>query len=241
MEFQKNGLFLQQIFIFLNLLTGMKQSVIYFFLLSFILISCSKSKTNSTYDLQNGDLLFSVGVGDSELLTAIQNSTSEDQEIPFSHVGIVSVESEGTFVIEATPQKGVVKTSLEDFFDETAKKDSKLLLTVGRLKPEYQYCIPGAIETAKTHIGKGYDYAYNEANNSFYCSELVRFAYNDSIGVPLFPPLAMSFKNKQTQEIEPYWVEHFEKLNIPVPEGEPGTNPVDMQHSNIIEIVHRYY
>lgn len=218
----------------------MKHSFIYIIAFALALISC-KSEKNPSYNLQDGDLLFSVGVGDSELLTAIQNSTSEDQEIPFSHVGIVSVESEGTFVIEAIPEKGVTKTSLDDFFEETAEKDRKLLIAVGRLKPEYQYCIPNALETAKASIGKGYDYAYNESNNSFYCSELVRFTYNDSIGVPLFPPLAMSFKNIQTREIEPYWVEHFEKLNIPVPEGEPGTNPVDMLHSEVLEIVHRYY
>lgn len=218
----------------------MKQLLIYVAVLLVILTGC-KSKNKSSYDLQNGDLLFSVGVGDSELLTAIQNSTSTDQEIPFSHVGIVSVENEGTFVIEATSPKGVVKTPLEYFFVETAEKDSKLLIAVGRLKPEYRYCIPSAIETAKSHLGKRYDYAYDEANNSFYCSELVRFAFNDSIGTPIFNPIEMSFKNQETQEIEPYWIEHFEKLNLPVPEGEPGTNPMDMQHSEIIEIVHRYY
>lgn len=115
------------------------------------------------------------------------------------------------------------------------------LIAVGRVKNEFAYTIAGAIINAEKHLGKGYDYAYSETNDQFYCSELVRFAFLDSLGNPIFEPLAMSFKNTETGNIDPYWLKHFEKLGEPVPEGEPGTNPADMALSPVIEIVHEYY
>ncbi|GEM_PF-6554439 len=43
----------------------------------------------------------------------------------------------------------------------------------------------------------------------------------------IFEPLAISFKNSETDTIDPYWVKYFEKLGEPVPEFEPETNPAD--------------
>ncbi|HBG40603.1 YiiX/YebB-like N1pC/P60 family cysteine hydrolase [Limibacterium fermenti] len=196
---------------------------------------------NQSFVLQEGDLLFTVGKGESELLKAIQNSTSGKQEIPFSHVGIVHIENDKLFVLEATSPQGVVITPLDSFFEETARIDGKSLMAVGRLKEPFRYSIRDAITNAQKHIGKPYDYAYDEDNDAYYCSELVRYAFTDSLGKPLFEPLAMSFKNLETGEIDPYWIQHFERLHTPVPEGAPGTNPADMAKSNLIDIVHTYY
>lgn len=218
----------------------MKQVNSLLFALGMLLLSCNTPSDESR--LQNGDLLFSVGKGESELLQAIQNSTSGREEIPFSHVGIVSMEdSSEIYVIEATSPEGVVKTPLNEFIGKTAVLDEKPLIAVGRIIPEYRYIIPEAIGNAKKHLGKKYDYAYDENNHTFYCSELVRFAFIDSTGNPVFKPLSMSFKNKETGVIDPYWTEHFQQLGLPVPEEEPGTNPADMAKSEIIEIVHTYY
>ncbi len=213
---------------------------LYFLLSILILVQYCADKENQ-FKLQNGDLLFSVGEGNSELLLAIQTSTGKDMEIPFTHVGIVSIENGDTFVIEATSPEGVVKTPLEEYFEKTAVLNNKYLMAVGRVNKEVEYTIPGAIKNAKSHLGKGYDYAYDETNNQFYCSELVRFAFLDSLDKPIFKPLAMTFKNPETDSIDAYWIKHFEELSKPVPEGEPGTNPADMSKSPVIKIVYKYY
>ncbi len=205
----------------------------------FVLPACNKFSEN--FELKEGDLLFSVGKGESQLLKAIQNATSKKQDIPFSHVGIVMIENDSIFVLEAEPSKGVIKTPVEKFFDETLHVKGKPVIAVGRVKPQFEYTISGAVKNTQNHLGKKYDFAYDETNNDFYCSELVRFAFIDSLGNPVFAPLAMSFKNKETAQPEPYWIEHFQKLGKEIPEGKPGTNPADMAKSPVINIVHTYY
>ncbi|MDO5523341.1 MAG: YiiX/YebB-like N1pC/P60 family cysteine hydrolase, partial [Bacteroidia bacterium] len=109
------------------------------------------------------------------------------------------------------------------------------------VKPEFQYIIPLAVEEAAEQLGQPYDYAYAEGNEAYYCSELVRFTFLDSLKNPIFPAVAMSFKNKETGETEPYWKKHFAGLQLEIPEGKPGTNPADMAKSQVIDIVHTYY
>jgi uncharacterized protein YycO len=210
-----------------------------FLMLAVLAQACGNMKDR--FELQTGDLLFSVGKENTELLIAIQNSTGRDKEVSFTHVGIVSIENDKIYVLEATAPEGVVKTPLEDFFEKTATLNDNPLIAVGRVKKEFGYTVDGAIINAEKHLGKGYDYAYSETNDQFYCSELVRFVFLDSLGNPIFEPLAMSFKNHETGTVDSYWIKHFEELDQIVPEGEPGTNPADMARSPVIEIVHEYY
>jgi hypothetical protein len=124
---------------------------------------------------------------------------------------------------------------------EAAEIDGKKLIAVGRLIPELQYSIPDAIENASAHLGKKYDYYYDEANDLFYCSELFRFSFKDSSGNYIIEPLKMSFKNKETGKPDPFWESHFKKLNVDIPEGMPGTNPADMAKLPVIDIVHTFF
>ncbi len=207
--------------------------------LLFIFQTCQSD--NAPFRLQKGDLLFSVGRGDSELLKAIQASTGENKEIPFTHVGIVIVENGEIFVLEATSPQGVVKTALKTFIDESGTARNKPLIAVGRLKESYLPLIDKSIDNARKLLGKRYDYEYDENNDAFYCSELVRFSFLNSSGKPIFEPLPMSFKDPKTGETAAYWTEHYAKLGKPVPENEPGTNPADMSQSSILNIVYKYY
>lgn len=200
-------------------------------------VSCSPGK----FDLQSGDILFFVGKENSEFVNAIKKSTSGGRDIAFSHAGIVEVARDSIFVIEATSPEGVIRTTLDDFMADALSENGKMFVAVGRLKPKYRSVIPRAVENAKALLGNGYDYAYDEGNNAYYCSELIRFAFKDSVGSLIFPPVAMSFKNKETGQTEPYWIEHYQKLGVPIPEGKPGTNPADMAKSSVIDIVHTYY
>lgn len=205
-------------------------------MMSLFVFSCQTE--DKDFELKNGDLLFSVGKGESELLKAIQNATSKVKEIPFSHVGIIFIENDSVFVLEAAPKYGVVKTPIQDFISEVAEINGKPMIAVGRVKKKYAESAAHAPSNALKHIGKKYDFAYSEKNDEMYCSELVRFSFLDSNGVPIFSAFPMSFKNKETGEDVPFWIEHFKKMGQEVPEGKPGTNPADMAKSEVLEIVH---
>ncbi len=213
------------------------------FTLSLCILAILQACNTSNYEgLQDGDLLFIVGKSKSEQTDAIKKSTSKKDEIQFSHVGIVKFsDKKDVYVIEATPSDGIIQTLLYEFMQNAEKIKGKPLIAVGRVKPEYQYIIPFAVEKAGDQLGRSYDYAYEEGNDAYYCSELVRFTYLDSLQNPIFPAVAMTFKNKETGETEAYWKKHFAGLQLEIPEGEPGTNPADMAKSAVIDIVHTYY
>lgn len=204
-------------------------------------VGCCGCSASHDFALQSGDLLFSVGKENLEFTRAIQRSTSRDTEIPFSHVGIVEVDGKRVWVWEATTPKGVVKTSFRKFFQKALTQKGKTYLAVGRLKDEYKASINHVLAFVSQQQGKPYDYAYNEDNDAFYCSELVRFAFTDSLHQPIFPSLNMSFKNKESGKTEPFWLRHFQRLGIPVPEGMPGSNPADMAKSSVIDVIYTYY
>lgn len=215
----------------------------YFSLLSWsVIIILQACNTTHNYDeLKEGDLLFIVGKNKSEQTSAIKRSTSQKEEVPYSHVGIVKFDKKDVYVIEATPSDGIIQTLLYEFIQKAEKRKGRPLIAVGRVKPEFQYIVPLAVENAGDLLGRPYDYAYEEGNDAYYCSELVRFSYLDSLRNPIFPAVSMTFKNKETGETEAYWEKHFAGLQLEIPEGKSGTNPVDMSKSPIIDIVHKYY
>ena len=215
----------------------------YFSLLSWsVIIILQACNTTHNYDeLKEGDLLFIVGKSKSEQTSTIKRSTSQKEEVPYSHVGIVKFDKKDVYVIEATPSDGIIQTLLYEFIQKAEKRKGRPLIAVGRVKPEFQYIVPLAVENAGDLLGRPYDYAYEEGNDAYYCSELVRFSYLDSLRNPIFPAVSMTFKNKETGETEAYWEKHFAGLQLEIPEGKSGTNPVDMSKSPIIDIVHKYY
>ena len=135
-----------------NLKVGKKMDKKIVFFLSFCALLASCNMPADNFKLRDGDLLFSVGKGESELLKAIQNATSKDGEIPFSHVGIACIENDSVFVLEAAQNKGV-KTPLADFIDESAKIDSKPIVAVGRMKKSTKNQ-PKRLQRALMHLGK---------------------------------------------------------------------------------------
>jgi len=50
----------------------------------------------------------------------------------------------------------------------------------------------------------------------------------------------MTYKDPDTEEIFPIWVDYFKKLKVDIPEGHPGLNPGGMSTSRYINIVHFY-
>jgi len=202
----------------------------------FFLYSCTASVTE--FNFQSGDLLFQVGKN-SELNQAIIEVTSGERDIHYTHTGIVLVENDTVFVIEAIPPE-VSKTLLDTFLSRSANWEGKPMVAVGRLKPEYREVIRQALIRAKNLLGKPCDYVYSPDNNAYYCSELITFSFLNKQNMPIFEPIKMNFRDADGN-MSAYWIEHFEKQNAEIPESKLGSNPGELSKSEKIEIVYRYF
>lgn len=212
-----------------------------FILSAFIFLTSFSTQDDTDFKLQNGDLIFQESCK-GDMGDAIKDVTAGIAGYNFTHVGIVSIDaaSDEIFVIEATHPK-VCITPLEEYLHPKGDKCSPKSV-VGRLKAEYQHLIPQAVGETDKLIGKDYDDAFDLNNDQYYCSELIYdILLKANNGTPVFPLNVMTFKSKETGEYSPNWVTHFEKLGIPIPEGELGINPGAMsQQSGVIDIIHYY-
>jgi hypothetical protein len=181
---------------------------------------------------RNGDILFQTGK-ESDFENAITSVTSQHEELSFSHVGVVIIENDSVFVLEAVPDPGVTKTYIEDFINASH------ITVVGRLLPEFEPIIPDALQKIKLLIGKPYDFVFKNDNDAYYCSELIQITFKKDDGTPIFETIPMTFKDKETDVFNPYWIEYYDKYNEEIPEGEQGTNPTDLSKSEAIEIIYR--
>jgi len=50
----------------------------------------------------------------------------------------------------------------------------------------------------------------------------------------------MTFKDLDTGNFNPVWVEYYKNLNVKIPEGKLGINPGGISLSDKIDIVHIY-
>lgn len=193
---------------------------------------------NDDFKFQNGDLIFQES-HQGTTNQAIKDVTSSIDKYQFTHVGIVYVDNnDSIFVIEATYPK-VKMTPLDEYlYPEIEAHPTSV---VARLQKEYQGLIPNALNEALRLVGKEYDFAYDMNNDKYYCSELIYTIFEKANnGVPIFQLNPMTFKSDPQSEILPEWLEHFNKINLPVPEGELGCNPGEMSKSDIIDIVYLY-
>ncbi|MDR1985155.1 MAG: hypothetical protein LBQ28_10110 [Prevotellaceae bacterium] len=190
------------------------------------------------FNLKSGDLLFQVSKS-TKLSDAIAEVTSGVDSVNYTHVGIVSIENNKIFVIEATTPN-VRKVIIDTFLNDARKINGKPIVAVGRLKSKYFDIIPQAIKNAETYLGKSYDYVYSPDNDEYYCSELVYLAFKNKNGKPIFKSKKMTFCDEKGN-MTAAWIQHFEKYKAPVPEGRKGTNPGDMSKSKEITILYRYF
>lgn len=192
------------------------------------------------FDLRTGDVLFQSNKARTSFVRAIVSVTTSLDDLDFSHVGVAYEENGKRYVLEAI-SKGVSKTPWEEFLKQSALVDGNPLVVVGRLKARYRKTIPAAIEKMKSLIGKPYDFVFDAENDAYYCSELIWLAFRKPDGSPVFPASPMTFKDKETGETSPLWLNYFKKRNVRVPEGKPGTSPGEMSRSKALKIVHRYF
>ncbi len=209
------------------------------------------------YIPQSGDLIFQQSAR-SEVESAIQGVTSSIGGYDFTHVGIVCIDPAGeVFVLEATPPE-VTLTPIEEFLHPCREREelgercewgepaehgagdkaADPVSVAARLKPEFRHLIPKALAEGMLLIGKKYDHAYDIDDDSYYCSELIYEIFRRAAdGGEVFRLNAMTFESPETGTTADGWIKYFDRLGIPIPEGEPGINPGAMSLSEAIDII----
>jgi len=163
--------------------------------------------------LENGDLIFVRE--DTEMGQAIQASTGN-----YSHVAIFL---DGQ-VYHATVEGGVLAQSPEVFFE------------AGKVYDRYHYEQIDCAEVkkrAESLLGAPYNASFYSDGDSFYCSQFVAEI------LPIFETIPMKF-GYDTQEISDFWREYYQKLELPVPLNQPGTNPSQLAASPLLVCKERY-
>ena len=155
-------------------------------------------------DLQNGDLLFTVGK--SEMAAAIRTATGS-----YSHVGIVF---DGE-IYHATQDKGVNHQPLSQFLEE---EDIYHVFAY----PEIDAST--AFKEAKSHLGNPYNASFYPESEGFYCSEYIAQI------LPIFETIPMQFGDEENP-ISNFWQVYYGELGLAVPVGHPGTNPSQLAQS----------
>lgn len=168
-----------------------------------------------TYTLREGDLLFHV--------TREANAITDVTPAMIDHVAIVVSKDS---VIEAVPRGGVVTTPL----DSLRRQEGHYI--VGKVRGIDRR---RSVSNARHYLGRAYDALFLPDNEAVYCSELVQLSMVDRRGRLLFQPVPMSFHDA-SGHITPYWTDFYARHGIPVPEGQPGTNPAELSQRKNVRI-----
>lgn len=181
-------------------------------------------------ELKTGDFIFqSMHCG--ELCDAINQVTEGYKGIDFNHMGMVIVQNDSVYVLEASG-KAVKLTPYQTFCSYT-----DLPMYVGRLKKRFQKLVPAAVSFGLQQIGIPYDDEYLYDNQKYYCSELIYDCFLTAYQKPFFKLKPMTFKAPSSKEYFKAWKEYYNNLNIPIPEGNPGCNPGGISTSKRIKIL----
>ncbi len=121
--------------------------------------------------LRTGDIV--LHTSRSRQSEAIRAAT----ESPLSHVGMVEVTPQGAWVVEAVQPVQRVP------FAKWKARGLKGHILVLRPKELSDAQRQQAVDAAKKHLGKPYDWKFGWDDEAMYCSELVRKAYAQGAGV----------------------------------------------------------
>lgn len=181
--------------------------------------------------LKNGDLLF-VGNSSGNLSKAIDDVTKTENSTNFSHIAMVEKVEDEFWVLHAAPENGSERITLDEF-KEYVKKDSSEIV-IYRIKKDFRPDFENAVSEAKTMLGKPYNFTYILSDTAYYCSD---FVYNSFEKDSIFEMNPMTFKNPETKEFHPTWIEFYQKQNLEIPEGKRGCNPNGMAASDKLELI----
>ena len=198
-------------------------------LCSLIFLFLSLASFGQNFKLQSGDLLF-VGAGESSLSEAIDAVTQTDKQQHYVHVGIVDKVQDSIWVIHADSEEGVVRESIADFSVD------RPIIDAYRVKDISSEQVTQSIASARKTIGQPYNFTYVMLDTGYYCSELVYEAFSHAEIFELNP---MSFQDPETKTFHQGWIDHYEALDMSIPEGEPGCNPNGMAADDDLDFLGR--
>lgn len=177
-------------------------------------------------DLLPGDLLFQLRSG-GEAEWVISRLFAGRDGVAINHVALY--DGDGMVIEAVMPQ--VQKTSLDDFVSNSVLDNhGRPCVLVCRLASSYSALVSDALTFAEQQLSTPYDPHYRqnqeEHQKSWYCSELIVHAFRRANkGVFLFEETPMSFRDMETGELMPFWIEHYQAIGQEIPEGLPGSHP----------------
>ena len=161
--------------------------------------------------LQNGDLLFMSD--ESDLSKAIIETTEK-----YSYVGIYF----DGMLYHASRKRGVAKQKLDEYLVEEKRE-----VFIYR----YLQIDAGIVrERAERYLGFEYNHSFYPDNGKFYCSQYIAEI------LPIFDIVPMKFGEVE-KDISDYWKKYYEELGVPVPVGQPGTNPGQLAKSGKLKYI----
>lgn len=177
--------------------------------------------------LKNGDLLF-VHCNDEQFSQVIAQSTAEfstkeNLTRNYTHVAILEKKLSELFVLHAVPKKGCIRQPLIEFLKDNDNVD------VYRLKKE-KIDFKNVIQHAKKLLGNPYNDSFIAEQPGYYCSEFICALFSD-----IFIQTPMTFGSKNT--ILPEWHNYYKNLNLPIPNGLPGSSPNSLIKQNLTNFV----
>lgn len=212
-----------------------------FFTIIFVgLVSFSCQEKEDSF--QNGDLIF-VGIPmdytlafdsvDSGKLIVVNQGV--DTNINYIHVGILELEGDSSWVIDATIRYGISRRPLSVFMQDFTLPDGKLpRFDVMRLQDNSKVDL--YVGNAKKFCGRPYNSLFSRNTDSLYCSQLVYESYINADGKRIFSEGPMNFKNKDG-EFPPYWTWLFGVLNQEIPQDKLGILPAAIAESECVRLV----
>lgn len=177
-------------------------------------------------DLLPGDLLFQLRAG-GEAEWVISRLFAGRNGIAINHVALY--DGDGMVIEAVMPQ--VKKTSLDEFIGSSVLDNhGRPCVLVCRLGTVYSSLIPSVLEFAEQQLAIPYDPHYRQSQDdhkkSWYCSELIIHAFRCANGGEfVFEETPMNFRDIETGELMPFWVDHYKVVGQDIPEGLPGSHP----------------
>ncbi|MBR1883214.1 MAG: hypothetical protein IJ808_09450 [Muribaculaceae bacterium] len=173
--------------------------------------------------IKEGDLLFLAPM-QSNAITAVTGH--------YDHVAImhrIGGENGFLYALEAIG-RGVTLTPIDSLICREQGKSALVPARVDGLDAT------ASVRRALRYVGRPYDWLYQPTDSAIYCSELVQLSYVNSRGQAVFGTIPMSFHDASGQ-ISPFWMEHYARYGLPVPEGAPGTNPTQLANDSHVTLL----
>lgn len=209
----------------------------------------------SDFELALGDLLFQ-DLDCGPTCDAIEAVTQGVDGYHLSHIGLVvdrltAAEHSAShdalarsdadwFVLEAL-SAGVILTPLPDFLARSEDASGNPKVMVGRLLPAHQPLVPGAVERGLSYLGTRYDDYFEIGDDALYCSEMIYLIFATAPdGRSIFELAPMTFRSPESGAFFPAWVQYYQRLGRPIPEGKPGINPAAISRAPVLRVIHAY-